>query len=129
MDKKTVLRRIKLVRAVVAEEVSGHSARSDDGGFSSGLASEGFSGGYLQALDDVAGALEHGYPSDHRGYWRKAAKSDVVKSGWVTVRVKDTSDGLTIYEDDAKKLGLKPDQLYKGRYRPDGKYEIFIPTE
>jgi hypothetical protein len=30
-------------------------------------------GGYLDALRDVDAALRHGCPSDHRGYWRKAA--------------------------------------------------------
>lgn len=67
-DKGVVLKRIAAVRRVVEEEL-----RSSGRGFyARGLSSEGFVGGYLQALDDVEAALRHGFPSDHRGYWRRA---------------------------------------------------------
>jgi hypothetical protein len=49
--------------------------RSHDGSFyARGVSTEGFAGGYLQALDDIEGALTHGSPSDNRGYWRKAER-------------------------------------------------------
>lgn len=64
------MKRIAAVREVVAAEIR-DSARSG-GLYGAGLATEGFAGGYLQALDDISGALTHGYPSDHRGYWRAA---------------------------------------------------------
>jgi hypothetical protein len=68
-DKRHVLRRIEAVRAVVMEEILGNRS---GGKFARGLATEGFAGGYLQALDDIDAALRHGEPSDHRGYWRQA---------------------------------------------------------
>ena len=45
-----------------------------DDKFARGLSSEGYAGGYMQALDDIDGALTHGCPSDHRGYWREAER-------------------------------------------------------
>lgn len=69
-DKRNVLKRMEKVRAVVRDEIRGNGASG--GKFARGLASEGFAGGYLQALDDVEAALRHGYPSDHRGYWAKS---------------------------------------------------------
>ena len=70
VDKPYVLRRIAAVRKVVADEIAANTDRKNL--FSRGLATEGYAGGYLQALDDVAGALQHGAPSDHHGYWRRA---------------------------------------------------------
>lgn len=35
-----------------------------------GLASEGYMGGYCQALQDVDAMLTHGYPSDPRRVWK-----------------------------------------------------------
>ena len=67
-DKRTVLQRMKVVREVVMNEMRGNG----EGKFGRGLSSEGFAGGYLQALDDIDGALTHGTLSDHRGYWREA---------------------------------------------------------
>ncbi|CAN7605000.1 hypothetical protein [Bosea sp. LjRoot237] len=46
-----------------------------------GLSSEGFAGGYLAALYDVEAALSHGFPSDHRGYWRRARSGEEVDRG------------------------------------------------
>lgn len=37
-----------------------------------GLSSEGFDGGYIEALNDVEAMLRHGAPRDDRGYWRAA---------------------------------------------------------
>lgn len=68
-DKRTVLRRIAAVREVVSEEIHSNAQRNSGDLYSRGLSAEGFAGGYLQALDDIDGALCHGYPSDHRGYW------------------------------------------------------------
>ena len=71
-DKRYVLRRIEAVRAVVRAEIK---ANSDQGGiYARGLANEGFAGGYLQAIDDIEAALRHGYPNDHRGYWRDSER-------------------------------------------------------
>lgn len=68
-DKRVVLTRITAVRTVVANEIS---ANAQGGKYGAGLSNEGFAGGYLAALDDVQAALQHGHPSDHRGYWRRA---------------------------------------------------------
>ena len=59
-DKRTVLKMMVQVRKVVAEEIRRN------------LSTEGFAGGYLQAIDDITGALSHGFPSDRRGYWQEA---------------------------------------------------------
>lgn len=69
-DKRFVMKRMAEVRKIVLEEMRRHG----DGMYARGLSSEGFAGGYIQALEDVDGALTHGYPSDHRGYWREAAR-------------------------------------------------------
>lgn len=71
--KYVVLRQIASVRKVVEREITDFAKRG--GQFAGGMSSEGFAGGYLQALDDVAGALTHGHPSDHRGYWRAAGQT------------------------------------------------------
>jgi len=71
-DKRNVLKRMKAVRAVVMAEIKGNSDRG--GIYASGMANEGFAGGYLQALDDIEAALRHGHPGDHRRYWREAEK-------------------------------------------------------
>lgn len=71
-DKRHVLKRIEAVRAAVQKEISGNRS---GGMYAKGLSMEGFAGGYLQALDDVDAALRHGFPSDHRGYWRHADRA------------------------------------------------------
>lgn len=68
-DKRSVLRQIKVVSEMVRAEISAHAAR---GSIASGLAREGFAGGYYQALIDVEAALTHGYPSSRAGYWERA---------------------------------------------------------
>lgn len=72
-DRRVVLKRIAAVREVVQAEITGHGKDGDL--YARGLSTEGFAGGYLQALDDVDGALVHGYPSDHRGYWAIADRN------------------------------------------------------
>lgn len=73
-DKRIVLKRIAQARKAVMAEISANASRG--GRFAGGLSGEGFAGGYLQALDDVTGALTHGYPSDQRGYWRNPEPSE-----------------------------------------------------
>ena len=77
-DKRHVLKRMEAVRAVVRDEIKDNSNRG--GIYASGLANEGFAGGYLQALDDIDAALRHGYPSDHRRYWSEAERRDHMRS-------------------------------------------------
>jgi hypothetical protein len=72
-DKRVVLKRIAAVREVVQAEITSHSKSGDL--YAHGLSTEGFAGGYLQALDDIDGAITHGYPSDHRGYWAIADRN------------------------------------------------------
>lgn len=66
MRKPELLRRLRLARDVVMSEISGNR-RGKDG---TGLASEGYAGGYRDALNDVEAVLTHGCPADHRRYWR-----------------------------------------------------------
>jgi hypothetical protein len=101
------------VKRIVEEELRTNGT----GIYSRGLSSEGFAGGYYQALLDVAAALLRGYPSDHRGYWRKAER----KGFWM-VRKKDLkwpraialwgyvstdSEGWRQAEDDARRFANK----------------------
>lgn len=60
------LKRLKLARARTMALMTG----AHDGSFyARGLSSEGWLGGYLQALDDVDAMLRHGYPNDPRQLW------------------------------------------------------------
>ena len=68
-DKRNVLKRIRQARERVAAEITASASRG--GMYASGLANEGWAGGYQQALDDVDAALRHGYPNDPRHYWPK----------------------------------------------------------
>jgi hypothetical protein len=70
-DKRVVLQRMAAVRKVVMAEISGNAGC---GKIASAISSEGYAGGYLQALDDINDALTHGHPGDHRGYWEKAER-------------------------------------------------------
>lgn len=73
-DKRHVLKRIDAVSKIVEAEISGNRGDGADK-FAAGLATEGFAGGYLQALQDVEAALRHGFPSDHRRYWQAAERA------------------------------------------------------
>ncbi|WLS01692.1 hypothetical protein [Shinella oryzae] len=46
---------------------------------------------------------------------------------WVTVRIKETSDGLIIHPDDRREYGLEWDQLYKGYITDDGNFRVPLP--
>jgi len=59
---------IRQARERVRAEISGHAARG--GRFAGGLASEGYSGGYLDALDDVS-LLLNGVQPKRRNYWER----------------------------------------------------------
>lgn len=69
-DKRHVIKLMAEVRKILLEEMRGNG----DGLYARGLSTEGFAGGYMQALDDIDGALCHGQPSDHRGYWKEAKR-------------------------------------------------------
>ena len=68
-DKRNVLKRIAIARKNVQKEISGNA--SSGRFYAAGLASEGYAGGYLEALDDVDAALRHGHPRDIRHYWKE----------------------------------------------------------
>lgn len=67
LTKAQLLKRMKVACERLAAEMSAH----DDSKFARGLSSEGYAGGFRQALDDVEALLVHGCPTDSRGYWRK----------------------------------------------------------
>ena len=71
-DKRSVLRLLPKVREQVLREIRCNAA---GGGFAAGLSSEGYAGGYAEALSDVEAALTHGHPSDQRGYWSAAQRT------------------------------------------------------
>lgn len=63
---------LPLLRAAtgrVQEEINGQAR--DGGLYARGLSTEGFRGGYREALLDVEAMLTHGHPADDRNYWNK----------------------------------------------------------
>lgn len=64
-----IKRRLKLAQKRVRKDISGFAARG--GKIATGLASEGWHGGYRQALSDIELLLNGVEPNDDRGYWRK----------------------------------------------------------
>jgi hypothetical protein len=63
---KGIKRKLAIARRRVSEEIRG--LRQGGGIYASGTASEGYSGGYRDALDDVLLAL-NGVTPQRRGYW------------------------------------------------------------
>lgn len=68
MSQQGILRRLRKAQDRVRAEIRGHASR--DGKYATGLAPEGYSGGYEQALMDVELILRGIEPNDRRGYWR-----------------------------------------------------------
>lgn len=66
-DKRAVLKKMEAVRAVIDKEIAGMG----DGLYARGLSTEGYAGGYRDALDDIRAALTHGCVADRRGWWRR----------------------------------------------------------
>jgi hypothetical protein len=64
--KAVFLKRLDAALAKVNQEISGNAKGSK---FASGLANEGYAGGYAAALRDVQAMMTHGYPADTRHYW------------------------------------------------------------
>lgn len=62
-----ILRRLRAAKEKVNTEISGHAKRG--GLYARGLASEGYAGGYRDALEDVDLMLRGIEPS--RDYWRR----------------------------------------------------------
>ena len=61
-------RRIKAAQEKIAAEIK---AFAGHGKFAAGLASEGFAGGYSQALSDIQLLINGVEPGDTRGYWNE----------------------------------------------------------
>jgi hypothetical protein len=66
---RQIRRRISTAHAAVVREIYDNASH---GKYGAGLASEGYAGGYRDALDDVTMLLNGVEPQDHRGYFRKA---------------------------------------------------------
>ena len=66
MTKREAEQTIKAVREVVSDEISGNA--STGGHYAAALASEGYAGGYRDALDDVLLLLQ-GVTPRRRHYW------------------------------------------------------------
>ena len=62
---KGIKRQIDIALSNVQKEITTNSKR---GFFSAGLSTEGYAGGYMQALLDVIAAL-NGVPPSHSRYW------------------------------------------------------------
>lgn len=75
---KGIMRQLKLAMAHVVTDISAMAGRPHDGpgpNYASGLASEGYSGGYQQALMDVDAALR-GIPPSNSRYWPRIWTED-----------------------------------------------------
>lgn len=70
MSARDLRRLLKLARENVDAEIS--DSAKHGGKFARGLSSEGYAGGYRDALHDVEAILGGYMPTDSRRYWRKA---------------------------------------------------------
>ena len=64
---KGLKRRIKAALVNIDREISDNAQH---GRIAGAMASEGYAGGYRDALSDIRLLLDSVEPSDHRGYWR-----------------------------------------------------------
>ena len=64
MNKKQMIKHIELARNNVKRRITAHASR---GRIAAGLASEGYNGGYRDALDDMILLLNDVIPN--RNYW------------------------------------------------------------
>lgn len=71
---KGIKRRLRTARQQVRAEICGFVA-SNPGLYGRALASEGYAGGYFDALSDVALLLDGVEPSRRRDYWRLPPKT------------------------------------------------------
>lgn len=69
LSKREFLKRVDAAEQRVRQEISDHA--SQGGIYARGVASEGYAGGYLQALYDCQSLLINGYPNDPRNYWKQ----------------------------------------------------------
>jgi len=73
-----IKRKLQQVRRQVELEISGFARRDEGQGgvnYAGGLASEGYAGGYRDALDDVMLAL-NGVPPSRRGWWPREEEGE-----------------------------------------------------
>ena len=70
MKAKGIKRKIAVAREIVAQRISEGASR---GKYGAGLASEGYNGGYRDALDDVILAL-NGVTPQRNGWWENRAQ-------------------------------------------------------
>jgi hypothetical protein len=68
LTRAELLKRLVHVHKRVSADIS--AQRGNDSFYGAGLASEGYAGGYLAALNDIEAMLRHGQPNDTRGYWK-----------------------------------------------------------
>lgn len=63
----------KLLFLVAREAQAEINASAASGGkYACGLSSEGYVGGYREAIYDVIAMMDHGQPADQRGFWQRA---------------------------------------------------------
>ena len=67
---------LKLISAALLQVRNEIRANASGGIYGAGLSAEGYAGGYRDALSDVEAIARHGYPSDTRGYFRKALAAE-----------------------------------------------------
>ena len=69
---KSILRRLRSAMRAVENDIRSRTGSK----IASALASEGYAGGYRDALYDVHAMLTHGYPADSRHYWDEKMQAE-----------------------------------------------------
>jgi len=109
---KGILRKLKKARGCADQEVKMNLDRGDTM-YAGGMASEGYFGGYRDALDDVVQALRGGYPG-HRPEWWEDPPCESKKPPAVCEDVHDQMKAChqgalkSISEEDEKPCESKP---------------------
>ncbi len=69
MGKRDLLRCLRAIENVVMGDIATQAGHNK---LAAAMSSEGYVGGYLDAIRDIEAVMRHGCPADTRGYWRRA---------------------------------------------------------
>ena len=73
---RSILKRLRAAQRAAEADMR---SRSVHGKLAGALASEGYVGGYRDALADVEAMMSHGYPADTRGFWDEALQRELAR--------------------------------------------------
>jgi hypothetical protein len=69
LTKAQLLKRLVGAHRRVSKAITGEAGSG--GMYARGLSTEGYAGGYRDALNDIEALLRHGHPTDSRGWWKE----------------------------------------------------------